>query len=630
MILKNKITFFFIFQFVLILSLYCQWENSLVEYYPQPVLSNGAADAYYPSVIFNPGSFGEKAGDSIGSTPNTFSVDPYYKMWFSNGSGIGFAYSSDGKSWIICSSCTISGLSHPHHVAVVYTGSHYYIWYWDTSNLYSHSAIRFADSPDGIGFSNDQATSGNLITGVSPDWNRGSYGPSQVFYNPAASNTGSDPFDHTFYMYFDGTTGGVEETGLGYSSDGVNWQLTGRVLTIGNPGDWDSSYASRCSVVRVGSNEWHMWYSGGQTRMHEGIGHATSTDGINWTRDTNNPIWHITDGMSYRDTRTYTPWILYRNDRFLGHGDNIRFKGWFTARSGSNRRTVCYLGTNQLTDPVAQIDTEPDPPVGIVPFTVKLDGTGSYDPGDVITSYQWDLGNGSYSSNPQERVTYYRVGNHSVRLTVTNSSGNSDSDQVTIRVLDITGISAKIWTEEKQIKGYGKETTTVYAELYAGNTKLMQKYRLTFSPSIGSMEGPVYFDKNSGRYSQLLRSGDPGQDNIKLFFLENYIDETSIEYIWIQPPGTFLLEVFNDSKLFVKHYVSVMNWSFPTVTYDKIKLKEYKIYRSFDGTSWEVIDTPESSATKISDSIKKLPVWYSISSVDSDGNESKRLTVSHN
>jgi len=42
-------------------------------------------------------------------------------------------------------------------------------------------------------------------------------------YNPDAANTGSNPFDYTFVMYYDGTTGGTESIGLGYSSDGILW-----------------------------------------------------------------------------------------------------------------------------------------------------------------------------------------------------------------------------------------------------------------------------------------------------------------------------------------------------------------------------------------------------------------------
>ncbi len=42
------------------------------------------------------------------------------------------------------------------------------------------------------------------------EWNSGTYGPVHVLYNPGAANTGTDPFNYSFTMYYDGTTGGVE------------------------------------------------------------------------------------------------------------------------------------------------------------------------------------------------------------------------------------------------------------------------------------------------------------------------------------------------------------------------------------------------------------------------------------
>ena len=111
---------------VLILNLSGTWQQDLVEYYPQPVMTNGSNDAYYPSVIFDPGHFGEDTGDMIRTGPETYIFTPYYKMWFSNGSGCGFAYSPDGISWTI-STTGVTGLSNPHHVSVLYNSGNYYI-----------------------------------------------------------------------------------------------------------------------------------------------------------------------------------------------------------------------------------------------------------------------------------------------------------------------------------------------------------------------------------------------------------------------------------------------------------------------------------------------------------------------
>ena len=79
--------------------------------------------------------------------------------------------------------------------------------------LYNVDELHTADSVDGAAWANDQSvtqdTTYQLVSGVSPEWNRGTYGPVDVLYNPSAINPGTDsPFDYTYAMYYDATTGG--------------------------------------------------------------------------------------------------------------------------------------------------------------------------------------------------------------------------------------------------------------------------------------------------------------------------------------------------------------------------------------------------------------------------------------
>ncbi len=65
------------------------------------------------------------------------------------------------------------------------------------------------------------------------------------------------------------------------------------VLTPGSPGEWDEDCISPSSVIYYDST-YHMWYTSGRfdTIPHR-IGHATSPDGITWTKDTNNPVLDV-------------------------------------------------------------------------------------------------------------------------------------------------------------------------------------------------------------------------------------------------------------------------------------------------------------------------------------------------
>ncbi|MDP2208373.1 MAG: hypothetical protein Q8K98_06330 [Bacteroidota bacterium] len=78
------------------------------------------------------------------------------------------------------------------------------------------------------------------------------------------------------------------------SPDGITWtkdDANNPVLERGTTGWWDDYGVSAGPVLRQGT-EWKMWYNGfrSDARWHAGI--ATSSDGVHWTKDTlNNPLF---------------------------------------------------------------------------------------------------------------------------------------------------------------------------------------------------------------------------------------------------------------------------------------------------------------------------------------------------
>lgn len=303
--------------------------NKWIEYPSNPIFDPDIR-AYYPCVIYDANEF------------NGHGVSAKYKMWFnsyfSGAYSIWFAHSSDGLVWNLHSS-PVSGLSSSAgHPWVLYfpngfiganSGNnpssatmYYRIWYWDANKLYTVEAIRYAESPDGLNWYNDQPLKNGdvpIVTGSYPDWNRGSYGPACVLYNPLASNSG---VDWTFRMYYDGTSGANESIGVGFSRDGITWTGYDRngdgkadpVLT-GSGSGWDAHYVYPCTVLKKGPL-YHMIYSGGVNGTNEGIGYAISTDGLNWIKDPSNPIFHKSDGVAWRSSRTYTPAVIEVEGKF--------------------------------------------------------------------------------------------------------------------------------------------------------------------------------------------------------------------------------------------------------------------------------------------------------------------------
>ncbi|MBU7029988.1 MAG: hypothetical protein HXS48_23860 [Theionarchaea archaeon] len=312
------------------------------EYAGNPVFAPGRA--YYPTVIYDSSHFGDVYAGGF----------PYYKMWYTSAAGIALAYSPDRLTWNQYG--PVSGLlASAHHAHVIYdrngfggTAIHYKMWFWDTAvSIYSLAALKYAESSDGINWVWQSVTQDAvypLVTGVSPNWNRGTYGPVDVFYNPSGSSTLDDTtvWNNTYVMYYDGTTGGIEQVGLAYSVNGLHWKRYGNqpVLPI-TPGQWDSSYAGFGTVVRL-PNGYHFFYSGGQTAMHQGIGYAFSPNGIIWCKAAN-PIFHISDGVSWRSVRCYTPSVIAKVS-----GQTVYLHMWFTGDDGSNRAIGYAVSTYVL------------------------------------------------------------------------------------------------------------------------------------------------------------------------------------------------------------------------------------------------------------------------------------------
>ena len=145
------------------------------EYASNPVL-DPAERAYYPWLLKESGTC---------------------TMWYDDGSNQRLATSANGVDWSAGTSCT--GLTNARHATVTKVGDDYRMWYWDSSQIYSIAAIRTATSADGVNWSNDQALTqvldgsgvGTVVKGAGyhPQWNYGTYGPSQAFYNPGGSET---------------------------------------------------------------------------------------------------------------------------------------------------------------------------------------------------------------------------------------------------------------------------------------------------------------------------------------------------------------------------------------------------------------------------------------------------------
>ncbi|GEM_PF-4220386 len=129
---------------------------------------------------------------------------------------------------------------------------------------------------------------------------------------------------------------------IGYatSPDGLQWTHVpgsgskGAVLDMGPTGNFDEATVVYESVI-YRDNEFHLWYTGANSTGSQGIGYATSPDGITWTRVSGN----APNGASKDDG--VCPSVLQS-----GNG----YKMWFS----SNQYKGLNYATSGLTDGVRQ------------------------------------------------------------------------------------------------------------------------------------------------------------------------------------------------------------------------------------------------------------------------------------
>jgi len=371
--MKSKLLFLIVLLSLFMLTSNAQEIFNWVEYENNPVFGQalGGPKAYYPSVCYDPNEF------------SNHGIRAHYKMWYgTNSSGVGLACSDDGISWI--DQGLVTGNVN-YHCKVLYdpdgfgaSGYYYKMWYADPEVWpYSKQTIRCAESVNGSQWVNDvpitQDESYPLITG-DYEWWYGSYGPGTVLYHPDGYDewNDSDPMGHKYVMYYDVASqncipGEIETTALAYSLDGIYWKRYGEqpVIQSGPDNAWDSQYVYAWTVIEE-DEHYHMWYSGGNNASHAGIGYAVSADGINWIVNPNNPVFHIDDGVAWRNARTYTPAVLRVGEIY---------QMWFAGKD--SLESYYSIGYATATRPLLEVSLDIMP--GIDPNVVPRNQRGFID-----------------------------------------------------------------------------------------------------------------------------------------------------------------------------------------------------------------------------------------------------------
>jgi len=274
------------------------------------VLPVSVARAYYTKVLYSPIAI---FNDGIGLRK--------YVAFYGDGTATSVSYSDDGYTWN--NEATLVGITAGgYHCEVVLVGTVVYFYYWDANvTIYSPTAIRVAQIDTTVNCSiasADSSLSGNYITGVPGNLRNGTYGPSCIFYNAFPTNNPSNPYTYQWCMIHNGTDGNNEGLLFATSSDGFvfsAWNSLTEVIPHGAYPEWDA-WVGAASVWVDSTGLWHAFYSGGigtsngsDSNFADGIGYASSVDGITWVKNVTNPT--IFKTFSVRSAkRCYCPCIV--------------------------------------------------------------------------------------------------------------------------------------------------------------------------------------------------------------------------------------------------------------------------------------------------------------------------------
>ena len=260
-----------------------------------------------------------------------------YKMWYQGNDGtnnrIGYATSPDGVDWTKVGSVNPVLSAGPSgswdddrvgHPSVIFDGTTYKMWY--RGNDGQTSRIGYAVSDDGTNWTKVDSVNPVLDTGNAGSWDDNSVQTPVVFMVD----------DSTFFMWYGGSDGSNTRIGLANSSDGMHWtkDTLNPVINIGT--GWELSSVYPGAVLHDGTI-FQMWYFGLDQSYIGRTGYAISGDGVDWTKDTLNPVLDVGASGAWDNMGAAVGAVLF---------DGNTYELWYDSWDGANAGAIGYANSS--------------------------------------------------------------------------------------------------------------------------------------------------------------------------------------------------------------------------------------------------------------------------------------------
>jgi beta-1,2-mannobiose phosphorylase / 1,2-beta-oligomannan phosphorylase len=179
--------------------------------------------------------------------------------------------------------------------------------------------------------------------------------------------------DGLYHMWYTGQIGGGEGNSyIGYatSKDGIKWKRVSDKPVLSPELPWEK-VALMCPHVIWDKQEhiFKMWFSGGEQWEPDAIGFATSTNGLNWKKFENNPVFHENKEIKWESKKVTACQVIKRQNDYLMY---------YIGFSNTEKGQIAQIGMAKSKDGISNWERFAENPI-IKPGN-GWDGTSCYKP----------------------------------------------------------------------------------------------------------------------------------------------------------------------------------------------------------------------------------------------------------